>query len=289
MGPKFSCYTCDKVLHLSPECTMFTNDEVKVLIKLNDNLLHICNDCKPKRDDLVKNKTTTSNKLDEQFDNLQLQMKVLTEKMEQSSTVITQVQADMKTLKEKPNNFRAAVGNVSPGRVLNSPTVPKTQLGIGIRGVPESKDKSDIERMQEDLGTIDRILAFLQIDDRKLSKATRIGKFNPDKGPCTLLFNTESSISKNLILKSTSKLKDFSELRVFISPELSKADAKKENNCLKKRRELIVKNHDPSKIKIRNLKLELKENEKWIVYEESKTSPETDNNADQAGDVAITG
>ena len=72
MGPKFSCYTYDKVLHLSPEFTMFTNDEVKVLIKLNDNLLHICNDCKPKRDDLVKNKTTTSNKLDEQLDNLQL-------------------------------------------------------------------------------------------------------------------------------------------------------------------------------------------------------------------------
>ena len=285
MGPKFSCYTCDKVLHLSPECTMFTNDEVKVLIKLNDNLLHICNDCKPKRDDLVKNKTTTSNKLDEQLDNLQLQIKVLTEKMEQSSTVITQVQADMKTLKEKPNNFRAAVGNVNPGRVVNSPTVPKTQLGIRIRGIPESKEKSDIE----DLGTIDRILAFLQINDRKLSKATRIGKFNPDKVPRTLLFNTESSINKNLILKSTSKLKDFSELRVFISPELSKADAEKENNCLKKKRELIVKNHDPSKIKIRNLKLELKENEKWIVYEESKTSQETDNNADQVGDVAITG
>ena len=102
MGPKFSCYTYDKVLHLSLECTMFTNDEVKVLIQLNDNLLHICNDCKPKRDDLVKNKTTTSNKLDEQLDNLQLQMKVLTEKMEQSSTVITQVQADMKTLKKNP-------------------------------------------------------------------------------------------------------------------------------------------------------------------------------------------
>ena len=44
-----------------------------------------------------------------------------------------------------------------------------------------------------------------------------------------------------------------------------------------------------SKIKIRNLKLELKENEKWIVYEESKTSQQTDNYADQAGDVAITG
>ena len=176
-------------------------------------------------------------------------MKVLTEKMEQSSTVITQVQADMKTLKEKPNNFRAAVGNVSPGTVVNSLTVPKGQLGIRIQGVPESKEKSDIKRLQEDLVTIDRILAFLQIDDRKLSKATRIGKFNPDKGPHTLLFNTESSISKHLILKSTSKLKDFSELRVFTSPELSKADAKKENNCLKKRMELIVKNHDPSKIK----------------------------------------
>ena len=267
---------------------MFTNDEVKVLINLNDNLLYICNDCKPKRDDLVKNKTTTSNKLDEQLDNLQLQMKVLTEKMEQSSTVITQVQADMKTLKEKPNNFRAAMGNVSPGRVVNSPTVPKAQLGIRIRSVPESKEKATLNECKKTWGQSTEYLHSSKLTTKNYPRQLGLENSIPIRGMVPW-FKTESSISKNLILKSTSKLKDFSELRVFISPELSKADAEKENNCLKKRRELIVKNDDPSKIKIRNLKLEWKENKKWIIYEESKTSQETDNKADQAGDVAITG
>ena len=81
--------------------------------------------------------------------------------------------------------------------------------------------------MQEDISQIYHILDFLEIEDRKLTKITRIGKFDPDKGPRTILFNTESSISKNLILKSTHKLKDFDGLRVFISPELTKEDSEK--------------------------------------------------------------
>ena len=145
-GPRFSCYICSKKLHLTPECTMFTKEEIIVLIKLDANLLHICNDCKPKKKELVHHKATpssisnpSSSKLDEQLNKLQEQMKELTLKMESSSDAINLVQQDIKFLKEKPSSYRAAVGNVKPGRVVNQST-PKTGLGIRVRGYQRAKD-----------------------------------------------------------------------------------------------------------------------------------------------------
>ena len=130
--------------------------------------------------------------------------------------------------------------------------------------------------MQEDISQIYHILDFLEIEDRKLTKITRIGKFDPDKGPRTILFNTESSISKNLILKSTHKLKDFDDLRVFISSELTKEEAEKENNCLKKRRELISNGIEAKILRVRNLTLEVKENGNWVKFETSQVAKPED-------------
>ena len=81
--------------------------------------------------------------------------------------------------------------------------------------------------MQDNLYTIDHIFAFVETEGRRLVKITRIGKYDRDKGPKTLLFNTESSISKNLNVKSTHKLKNFQDLRVFKSPKITeKAETK---------------------------------------------------------------
>ena len=100
-------------------------------------------------------------------------------------------------------------------------------------------------------------------------KATRIGKFNAQKGPRTLLIITENALSKSLILKSAAKLKDYRELKVYISPELSKEDLEKENNCLKERRNLIDHGFDAKAIRIRNLTLEVLQNE-WIALQNSE-------------------
>ena len=67
IGPRF-CYSVnEKVIHLSPECTMFTNDEFQIFTKLDANL-QICN---PKRENLTnKTEHAPCNKLDEQLNTL---------------------------------------------------------------------------------------------------------------------------------------------------------------------------------------------------------------------------
>ena len=123
---------------------------------------------------------------------------------------------------------------MQPGITVNSFPVPKAILGFRIRGVPESQATTDIARTQEDIATIEKILTHLETEDRKLVKATRIGKLNAQKGPRTLLINTENALSESLILKSPAKLKDYKELKVYFSPELSKEDLGKKTIASKK-------------------------------------------------------
>ena len=48
---KFVCCICNKTLHLTTGCTEFEKNTIEVLIKLNDNLIYICNSCEPNKQD----------------------------------------------------------------------------------------------------------------------------------------------------------------------------------------------------------------------------------------------
>ena len=100
--------------------------------------------------------------------------------------------------------------------------------------------------------------------------------------PRTLLFHTENNLSNDLILKSTRKLKDYEEYAkpVNLSSELNAEDSKRENACLKRRKELIEKGTDRRCIRIRNLTLEFRVNNEWITedkIEDQKTANKLEN------------
>ena len=112
-------------------------------------------------------------------------------------------------------------------------------LGVRIRGVSENTTGTPDERFQVDIKAVEKILVFLNIDDKKLSKIQRIGRNEPDwTTPRTLIISIENMLSKELVMKSAFRLKDYDHA-VFISRELSTSDTKLENDCLRKRRCLI--------------------------------------------------
>ena len=74
----------------------------------------------------------------------------------------------------------------------------------------------------------------------------------------------------SFILKSAVKMKECEELKVFISPYLSKEDNEVENNCLKKRRNLIDQAFDSSAIRRRKLMLEVLQGKQWISLKDSE-------------------
>ena len=84
--------------------------------------------------------------------------------------------------------------------------------------------------MQEDLCHLERILKHLNIEDKKTTKLVRLGKYNSENKRQRVIFDhTASKLSRDLILKSVSHLKDYklNDRSIYISPELSPEDAKK--------------------------------------------------------------
>ena len=165
-------------------------------------------------------------------------MKMFAQSIEKSNQMIETVTLDLSELKKQKKKYAQSLGNVTRGATKTAFHSTKLNDGIGIRvcGVPELTSKSADERIHAEMAAVEEMLDFLSIEDKKVSKIHRIVRFDPTKTvPRTLLIHLENPISKDLVLKSAYRLNDFNK-QVFVSPELSPVDAKKENECLKTRR-----------------------------------------------------
>ena len=156
-----------------------------------------------------------------------------------------------------------------------------------IMNLSRSLKKKKLEKqisIHAEMAAVEEMLDFLNIEDKKLSKIHRIGRYDSAKTVSrTLLIHLENPISKDLVLKSAYRLKDFNK-QVFVSPELSPVDAKKENECLKIRRKLIDENKfDRKEIRIRNLTVEVKVNGAWVTNTDSNSNTEDSSSEDEDG------
>ena len=213
---------------MTSKCTGFDKTGIDVLIKLDKNLLHICNDCKDNKNNAIDNKTS---KIDDKLIEIKEQMKMFAQSIKKSNQMIDTVKLDLSELK-KPKSYAQSLANVTKGVTKASfhSTKSNDGLGIRVRGVPELTSKSADERIHAEMAAVEEMLDFLNIEDKKLSKIHRIGRYDSTKTvPRTLLIHLENPISKDLVLKSAYRLKVFNK-QVFVSPELSPVDAKKKTN-----------------------------------------------------------
>ena len=278
----FTCFFCRTVMHLTSKCTGFDKTDIDVLIKLDKNLLHICNDRKDNKDNAIDNKTF---KIDDQLIEIKEKMKLFAQSIEKSNQMIETAKLDLGDLK-KPKSYNKSLGNVTKGvtKIAFHSTKSNDGLDIRVRGVPELTSKSADEQIHADMAAVEEMLDFLKIDDKKLSKIHRIGRYDSTKTvPRTLLIQLENPICKDLVLKTAYRLKDFN-MQVFVSPELSPVDAEKENECLKTRRKLIDENKfDRKEICIQNLTIEVKVNGAWVTNTDSNPITEDSSSEEEDG------
>ena len=109
--------------------------------------------------------------------------------MEQSNDQIASFQTELKSLKEeKQPDYRAAVGHVAPGRIVIPPPKHQSMLGIRAGDIPESHASTADERMLDDIAAIGKLLKFMDIEDRKLTKVVRIGEYDQKRDPANTAF-----------------------------------------------------------------------------------------------------
>ena len=121
------------------------------------------------------------------------------------------MQKEIKSLKNANESYASVVGANNAGKVVYKPqNFSQKILGIRIRGINESKSKEAVDRKQEDLCNVEQILEHLNIENKKLTKFVRFGKDNSEnKRERGILVHTASELSRDLILKSVSCLKDY--------------------------------------------------------------------------------
>ena len=166
----------------------------------------------------------------------------LTVNITKSNALMETVKLELHEVKRtKPQNFAASLGGVKMGKKIDTPPPVRSSsnLGIRIRGAPENTTRTPDERLQADIKALEKILLFLNIDDKKLMTKNCIGRNDPDRTTLrTLIVNLENLLSKERVMKSAFRLKNYDHA-VLISRELSTSGTKLENDFLRKRRFLI--------------------------------------------------
>ena len=179
--------------------------------------------------------------------------------MEKSAAAVEDLQTEVANMKKPATetnctgSYASVVGNKALGKRVYKPA--KDSLGIHIKGLPEPEDGK--EDKLKDRERVKRILDHLDVRS-SLTKLTRVGQPNPDKGPRTVIIDLDNDFDKEVMIKSAHKLKTYTELNstIFISHELTKEDMAKENEVLELRRDLIKKGVVCQTLRIRNLKLQ---------------------------------
>ena len=141
-------------MHMTSKCTGFDKTNIDVLIKLDKNLLHICNGCKYNKDNAIDYKTS---KIDDKLIEIKEQMKMFAQSIKQKSNqMIETVKRDLSEPK-KPKNYAQSLGNVTKAvtKTAFHSTKSNDGLGICVRGVPELTSKSADERIHAEMAAVE--------------------------------------------------------------------------------------------------------------------------------------
>ena len=136
---------------------------------------------------------------------------------------------------------------------------PKTHHNVKssfrVRGLPEDLTKNkEIALLANE--KLKEVMTEIGVDV-KIERLQRLGKFDKERPtPRNVIVTLSNDWDVRIVLaKSAENRKRMKEMGIHILPALSAEDAKRENMCLKKRRELLNNGITPSQLKIRNFEL----------------------------------
>ena len=201
---------------------------------------------------------------------LRQEMKVLRQEMKPDDSLLeVKLSEGFETFSDAIKANLASVEEaVTRSNPANAPAQRATRItdpcAIRIRGIEES-DGLPHARLAKDMDEVKKMLVHLEVDSAVVS-IKRPGGYEAGRGfPRSILATLENQFSRDLVLKSVSKVKTYNKV-LYVSRDLLISDLELEKKVLKKLYKLITEENVPSKdLKIIKLKLFRKgENENWV-------------------------
>ena len=138
--------------------------------------------------------------------------------------------------------------------------IPKTHQNVKssfrVRGLPEDLTKNKEENALLANEQPKEVLTEIGVDVKieRLQRLGKIAKERPTPRNVIVILSNDWDV-RYVLAKSAENRKRMKEMGIHILPALSAEDAKRENMCLKKRRELLNNGITASQLKIRNIEL----------------------------------
>ena len=273
---RFWCLSCGVVLHMTPECTDFSASVVKSFQGVTRNVLFFCNLCAENdRETLIQDVyATRMNRLEEENNH---KLQAIQDKLDEYKMNVSDTYAPVVALKKETKNI--ALKLEQPVQVKAFESKVAEPRGLRLRGIPEMSGIPPDKAFKKDMEKVESVFEFLAGKKCNVRSQKTVGQFKDvSPKPRTLIVQVDNEECRTLLLKASRELKKHRELwgPVFLSKELTIEELKTENETLRMRKVKIDQGVPREKLRIRNLKLEM-QNDQGIwekVYDNVADSAE---------------
>ena len=254
---RFWCFSCGVVLHMTPECTGLSASVVKSFQEVTRNVLLLCNLCaENERETLFQDVyATRMNRLEEENNH---KLQAIQDKLDEYKMNVSDTYASVVALKKETKNI--ALKLKQPVQVKAFESKFAEPRGLRLRGIPEMSGIPPDKAFKKDMEKVEIVFEFLAGKKCNVKSLKRVGQFKDlSPKPRTLIVQVDNEACRTLLLKASRELKSYRELSgpVFLSKELTIEELKTENESLRMRKVKIDQGVPKEKLRIRNLKLEM--------------------------------
>ena len=263
---RFWCFSCGVVLHMTPECNGFSASVVKSFQEVTRNVLLLCNlFAESERKTLIQDVCDTRmNRLEEENNH---KLQAIQDKLDEYKMNVSDTYGSAVALKKETKNI--ALKLEQPVQVKAFESKVAEPRGLRLRGIPEMSGIPPDKAFKKDMEKVESVFEFLAGKKCNVKSLERVGQFKDlSPKPGILVVQVDNEACRTLLLKASREPKNYRESSgpVFLSKELTIEELKTENESLRMRKMKIDQGVPREKLRIRNLKLEMQNDQR--IWEE---------------------
>ena len=200
-------------------------------------------------------------------------LQAIQDKLDEYKMNVSDTYASVVALKKENKNIASKLEQ--PVQVKAFESKVAEPRGLRIRGIPEMSGIPPDKAFKKDMENVESVFE----KKSNIKSLKRVGQFKDlSPKPRTLIVQVDNEACRTLLLKASRELNSYRELlgSVFLSRELTIEELKTENESLRMRKVKIDQGVPRVKLRIRNLKLEI-QNDQGIweeVYDNVADSAE---------------
>ena len=203
---RFWCFSCGVVLHMTPECIVFSASVVKSFQEVTRNVLLLCTlFAENERETLIQDVyATRMNRLEEENNH---KLQAIQDKLDEYKMNVRHVRICCGSEKKETKNIASNLEQ--PVQVNTFESKVAEPRGLRLRGIPEVSGIPPDKAFKKDMEEVEPFFEFLAGKKCNVKSQGRVGIFKDlSSKPQTLIVQVDNEACRTLLLKASRELKN---------------------------------------------------------------------------------